>query len=84
MAIMAVTARPNIAKSENAVPPWSVCPFAATPARGQSTPNSLEMVYTGPGLESLCRSSLWLAGRDRWAVARVVGKVRQPSAVFYK
>jgi len=29
-AIMAVTARPKIVKSENAVPPRSVCPFAAT------------------------------------------------------
>jgi len=35
-------------------------------ARGQSTPNSLERVYTGPGHESLCRPSPWLAGRDRW------------------
>jgi len=61
---MAVTARPKIAKSENAVPPWFICPFAATPVRGQSTPNSLERVHTGPGLKSLCRSSPWLAGRD--------------------
>jgi len=66
--IMAVTARSKIAKSENAenaVPLWSVCPFALTHARGQSTPNSLERVNTGPGLESLCRPSPWLAGRDR-------------------
>jgi len=48
-------------------------------ASGQSTSKSLERVYTGPELKSLCRPSLWLAGRDRWAVARVVGKVRQPS-----
>jgi len=60
-AIMAVTARPKIAKSENAVPPWSLCPFA----RGQSTSNSLERVYNSPGLESWCRPSPWLAGRNR-------------------
>jgi len=64
-AIMAVTARPKIAKSENAVPPKSVCPFAVTPARGQLTLNSLERVYTGPGLESRCRLSPWFADRDR-------------------
>jgi len=51
-------------KSENTVPPWSACPFAAIPVRGQSTLNSLERIYTGPGLESLCRPSPWLAGRD--------------------
>jgi len=65
-ATMAVTERPKIAKSENDVPPWSVCPLTATPARSQSTSTSLERVYTGPWLESRCRPSPWLAGRDRW------------------
>jgi len=63
---MAVTTRPKIASPKM---PCSVCPFAVTavtPARGQSTPNSLERVYTGPGLESLCRPSPWLTGRDHW------------------
>jgi len=66
--------------SENAVPPWSVCPFAVTLARVQSTLNSLETVYTDPGLESLFRPSPWLAGRDRgpWLeFDKVVGKVRR-------
>jgi len=63
--LMAVTGRSNIVKSKNAVPPWSSCSFAATPARGQLTPNSLERVYTGPGLESRCRPSPWLMGRNR-------------------
>jgi len=78
-----VTARAKIAKSENAVPPWSVCPFAATLARDQSTLNSLEKVYTGPGYESLYRPLPWLVGRDRelWLELSARFSNRRPGSI---
>jgi len=78
--IMAVTARPKIAKSENAVAPSSACPFAVTPARGQS----IRTLWKGstPTLDSSL-GAVYRRPRSQ-AVARVVGKVPQPSAVFYK
>lgn len=40
-AVSATEARSKISKSENTVPPWDVNRQAASPVRGQSTPNSL-------------------------------------------
>jgi len=56
--IMAVTARPKIAKSENGRSALVCLPLRGDPGERLVDPNSLERVYTGPGLESRCRPSL--------------------------
>jgi len=61
-AIMALTARSKIAKSENAVPP-GLFALSRRPRREASRPRTLWKGYT-PALESSrCRPSPWLAGR---------------------